>query len=96
MVWSGGKDGHFLQDLSSYSRTVGDKRRDIPSSTLLMLSKVPFKQGPDFILSAVKCCLVAPEALCKDGVAKIFTSSDFAGIGTAGKLVANATRVVAD
>eukprot|EP00959_Pyramimonas_sp_CCMP1952_P346079 7248423-Pyramimonas_sp.AAC.1 len=75
--WGGGTEPVHLRDLEEFSKTLVF-RRDISGATFKAFASIPMVQAPEYIVSCVKACLVAPENFCRGNECRLFTTSDCA------------------
>jgi hypothetical protein len=93
--WSGGKDGHVLDELVDYERTLTLKRKISPLDMKAM-GEIKFWEGPRYVPAMVKALLLAPPNYVNDGIAKLFSAADFASLSSNGsKIRKAATQAIA-
>ena len=63
----GGVSGEYVQDLSDYAQTVGEKHRDISGVTFGVMAKLSFQQGPRFVTALAKAPSPPPEGGGENG-----------------------------
>lgn len=84
--WAGGKDGHVLDELVAYERILSFKRTISPSDMKAM-AEVRLWECPRYVPAMVKALLLAPPNFVQEGVAKMFSASDYASLNSNGSKI---------
>ncbi|CAK0899454.1 unnamed protein product [Prorocentrum cordatum] len=83
--YSGGSDTpHFLTDLETWAKTR-QVSKDVEGRRFKMLAKIPFKQGPEYVVGMLKAMVASPDAFVRGGVSRLLTSSDCDAVTTTKK-----------
>eukprot|EP00959_Pyramimonas_sp_CCMP1952_P161035 3367531-Pyramimonas_sp.AAC.1 len=75
-LYSGGDVPVYITQICAYAKQLGDARKDLSAQTFAALGAVSFVQGPEWMAACVKASLAAPDAHCRDGLARLLTTTD--------------------
>ena len=75
MNFSGGKQPHLLQEMEEFSKQLA-LCREVPLPFYGLMSKLPLRQAPLYVIALVKATMACPEKYMCQGQPKIFGQTD--------------------